>query len=94
MHEFTSRLPLVSFDGNYDKLIGQSTEESLLSGGILGAIAEVDGFIDRYKTKYPDITICLTGGDSVFFAKHLKNRIFAHPHLVVMGLNEILIFNS
>ena len=94
LQHFTDKLPLVPFNENFDKLIGQSTEESILSGVLNGILQEADGIINEYKKLYPDLTIVVTGGDIDFFAKHLKNRIFAHPHLVLLGLNEILIYNS
>jgi type III pantothenate kinase len=94
LQHFTDKLPLISMPEDFDKLIGQNTEESILSGVIIGILQETDGVINEYKKLYPDLTIVVTGGDTDFFAKHLKNRIFAHPHLVLVGLNEILIYNS
>lgn len=94
LQHFTDKLPLISMPDDFDKLIGQNTEESILSGVINGILQETDGVINEYKKLYPDLTIVVTGGDTDFFVKHLKNRIFAHPHLVLVGLNEILIYNS
>jgi type III pantothenate kinase len=94
LQHFTDKLPLVFFNAGFDKLIGQTTEESILSGVINGILQETDGIINEYKKLYPDLTIVVTGGDTDFFAKHLKNRIFTHPNLVLTGLNETLIFNS
>lgn len=94
LQQFTDKLPLVNFNGDFDKLVGQNTEESILSGVINGILQETDGVINEYKKLYPDLTIVITGGDTDFFAKRLKNRIFAHPYLVLVGLNETLIFNS
>ena len=94
LQQFTDKLPLVPFDENFNKLIGETTQESILSGVINGILQEVEGTINEYKKLYPDLTIVITGGDTDFFAKHLKNRIFTHPDLVLIGLNEILIFNS
>jgi type III pantothenate kinase len=94
LQHFTDKLPLVAFNENFNKLIGQTTEESILSGVINGILQEADGIVNEYKKLYPDLTIVVSGGDTDFFAKHLKNRIFAHPHLVLVGLNEILIYNS
>lgn len=91
---FTDKLPLVNAKTDYNKLIGNTTEESILSGVINGIIHETDGIINEYKNIYPDLTIVVSGGDTDFFAKRLKNRIFAHPYLILNGLNEILIFNS
>lgn len=94
LQHFTDKLPLVNLKGDFNKLIGNTTEESILSGVINGIINETEGVINEYKKNYPDLTIVVTGGDTEFFAKRLKNRIFAHPHLILNGLNEILIFNS
>ena len=92
MHTFTAKLPLVKkTEINY--LTGKSTEESVLSGVINGCIAELDGIIDRYKEKYPDLKVVAGGGDIFFFDKKLKNRIFATENLVLRGLNEILKYN-
>lgn len=94
LQHFTDKLPLVPFDENFNKLIGDTTQESILSGVMNGILQEAEGTINEYKKLYPDLTIVITGGDTDFFAKHLKNRIFTHPNLVLIGLNEILIFNS
>ncbi len=94
LQHFTDKLPLINFNAEFEKLIGQTTEDSILSGVINGILQETEGVINEYKKLYPDLTIVITGGDTDFFAKRLKNRIFAHPHLVLVGLNEILIYNS
>jgi hypothetical protein len=52
-----------------DKLTGQDTGESILSGVLNGALAEVTGIIGMYKKKYPDIRIILTGGNANYFEK-------------------------
>lgn len=93
MNYYTSRLPLIEMNTDYNKLIGQTTEESILSGALIGAAAEVDEFINRYKEQYPGLIVVLTGGDSPYLAKQLKNRIFARPELVLAGLNTILNYN-
>lgn len=93
LHTFTSRLPLLQIDEDFNTLIGTSSNESILSGIQLGAIAEVEGFIEQYKKNYPDINIVLTGGDVNFFEKRLKKPIFADSFLILRGLNAILEFN-
>jgi type III pantothenate kinase len=89
----TSKLPLVSFTDSEIELIGNNTENSILSGVLNGSVAEIDGTINSYKAKFPDTLILLTGGDCDFFAKRLKNSIFAHQNLVLKGLNDILNYN-
>jgi type III pantothenate kinase len=93
IHTFTSRLPLLDIDEDFNKLVGTTSNESILSGVQLGAIAEVEGIIDQYKQIYPDITIIITGGDVNFFEKRLKKPIFADSFLVLKGLNAILEYN-
>ncbi len=93
MHTFTSRLPLLEVDEKWDDLIGKDSNESIVSGAQLGAIAEVDGIITQYKQQYPDIKVVLTGGDVNFFEKRLKNSIFADQNLILKGLNVILDYN-
>lgn len=93
IHTFTSRLPLLEMDENFNELIGTTTNESILSGVQLGAVAEVEGFIAQYKQIYPDIMILITGGDVNFFEKRLKKPIFADSFLILKGLNAILEYN-
>ena len=92
VHTFTARLPLVNPAEN-PELIGNSTETSIQSGIVNGTVAEIDGIIDRYKHKYPDLQVILCGGDAPFFENKLKASIFASPDLVLIGLNTILIHN-
>ena len=93
LHQFTSKLPLVKSDFLYTELIGTNTTNSILSGVLNGSIAEIDGIINDYKSQFTDIICVLTGGDSEFLAKRLKNSIFAHQNLVLKGLNDILNYN-
>ena len=93
MHTFTSRLPLLEVDEKTDILIGTTSNESIVSGAQKGAVAEVDGIIEEYKSQYPDIKVLLTGGDVNFFEKRLKNSIFADQNLILKGLNVILDYN-
>lgn len=96
LNHFTSRLPLVNPKKMRSRTIrtGSTTADSILSGVVNGMTYEMDGFISDYKNKYPDIQIILTGGDTFFFAKRLKNSIFAAPELTLIGLNEILKHNA
>lgn len=94
MHDYTAKLPLLSLNNNYATLIGTTTETSITTGVQLGAIAEIDGFINYYTAQYPQLKVLLTGGDSSYFEKHLKSKIFADELLLVKGLNYILNLNS
>ena len=93
IHNFTEHLPLIK-PKDFDTLIGQNTEESILSGILNGIRAEADGIIERYKNECGEIIVILTGGDTKFFDKKLKSSIFVVPNLVLIGLNVILNFNA
>lgn len=90
---FTSKLPEVPFNEEY-KLIGDSTVDSILAGVLNGVVNEVDGYILTLKHQHPDLVVVFTGGDSIFFEKKLKNSIFVHPNIVILGLNRILNYNA
>ena len=92
MNAFTAKLPLVKQEKE-PVLLGFSTKTSLQSGGQMGAVMEVEGFIRRYRAEFGKINVVLTGGDADFFANHLKTKIFVNPNLVLCGLNKILTYN-
>jgi type III pantothenate kinase len=93
LQTFTSKLPLVEADFSYNELVGNNTQNSILSGVVSGSVAEIDGIISQYKLQFTDIICVLTGGDSEYLAKRLKNSIFTHQNLVLKGLNDILNYN-
>ena len=93
MNHYTEKLPLIETDKNYDKLTGQNTAESILSGALIGSACEVDAMIDRYSQSHPNLQVVLTGGDSDYLCKQLKNRFFANQNILLYGLNTILNFN-
>lgn len=94
MNHYTQALPLVDTDKNYNKLTGQSTAESLLSGALVGAACEADAMIDRYREQYGDLQVVVTGGDGDYLCGQLKNRFFASQNILLIGLNVILNYNS
>lgn len=94
MHHFTARLPLVTVAAELGDWLGDSTENAIRNGGQLGALLEVEGFIQQATVKFPSLRVVLTGGDADFFVKHSKTKIFAHQNLVLIGLNQILQYNA
>jgi type III pantothenate kinase len=93
LQAFTAKLPLVKADWNFP-LAGYDTRTNILSGVILGMAKEVDGIIEAYEEKYDNFNVLLSGGDSVYFTRHLKKKIFADPHLIYKGLYAISAFNQ
>jgi type III pantothenate kinase len=90
---FTEKLPLLE-KNEQNPLVGIDTNSSIHSGVINGLISEITGVIERYKSEFGDLTIVLTGGDTYFLSKRLKNSIFANPNFLQEGLNSILIYNT
>ncbi|HNQ27055.1 MAG TPA: type III pantothenate kinase [Aquaticitalea sp.] len=93
LNVFTAKLPYLEPEFT-DIRIGDTTKASIHSGVIFGVLDEIDGAIGAYKVKYPDLTVILTGGNSNFLSKQLKNSIFANSNFLLEGLNHILEFNS
>jgi type III pantothenate kinase len=87
LHAFTAKLPLLSIE-DITALIGTSTKGSIHSGVINGLVHEIDGFIDEYKALGSKFIIILTGGDTEFLAKRLKNTIFANSNFLLESLNQ------
>ncbi len=92
LHAFTDKLPLVKAEEHYS-FVGYNTRQSILSGVLEGALAEVDGMIASYAARYGNFNVLLTGGNLVFFASRLKNKIFASPYLMYKGLKSIAEYN-
>lgn len=93
MHDLTAKLPIVEADWNFP-LIGYDTRTNILSGVLQGMASEIDGIIDEYKTKFEKFNVLLTGGDTANFVRHLKNKIFADPWLILKGLYAISKYNE
>ncbi|MBS1652895.1 MAG: type III pantothenate kinase [Bacteroidetes bacterium] len=94
LNEHTHALPLLNFNKDYSNPIGTNTHESILSGALNGTIFEVEGMIKHYQTKYKNLQVCLTGGDSDYLSKHLKNRFFASQNLILTGINLALNYQN
>jgi type III pantothenate kinase len=104
MHHFTKRLPLISKNQEATPpipntgdipppFLGDNTENAMRNGGVYGAVWEMEGFIRLCRKYFRPLRVILTGGDADFFAKNIKTKIFAHPNLVLAGLNKILQYN-
>ena len=93
LHNYTAKLPLlVKENPNY--IIGDSTNKSIHSGIINGVCAEINFFIDSHNSKNENFIIILTGGDSDFLAKRLKNTIFANSNFLLESLVHTYQFNQ
>jgi type III pantothenate kinase len=93
MQTFTAKLPLVQADWNFP-LIGYDTKTNLQSGVIEGITYEIDGFVEAYSAKYSNFNVVLTGGDTAYFARKLKSRIFADYNFLFKGLYALSEVNN
>ena len=87
LHNYTAKLPLLELEtpGSY---IGDTTAQAIHSGVVNGFVYEIDGFIDEYRRNFSNFIIILTGGDTEFLAKRLKNTIFANSNFLLESLNQ------
>ncbi len=89
LNTFTDRLPLLDTSWPND-FCAASTDASLQSGVLFGALFEMIGMVDSYKHDHPSLLVLLTGGDAALFEDKLKMSIFVHPELNLIGLHSIL----
>lgn len=92
MAHFTAQLPLVK-PQKLNSFVGQTTKTAMQTGVLYGVLHELSGFRVQYETKYGNIEVIVTGGDTSYFESQFKNKIFAQPNLVFIGLNKILNYN-
>jgi type III pantothenate kinase len=98
LNHFTDKLPLLTYQ-SFDKLIGDNTDESILSGVLNGTEEEVRGIMERYRRQYPQLKVVFTGGFMKFFERIFNisgkenSSIFADSFLVLKGLNRVLNYN-
>ena len=93
LHDYTSRLPMC--EPTDERLsYGRTTREAIEQGVMQGIVNEIEGYISAFLSKNVKLSIIFTGGDAKFFAKRIKNTIFAKCDLVICGLNTILDYNA
>lgn len=95
LHTFTAKLPLIDIEGvEKAPVLGRSTEESILAGTLGATLLALAGYVALYREKAPGLRVLLTGGDAErLMASGAKG--WEHvPHLTLIGLNEIMIYNE
>ena len=81
LNKYSRSLPRIATPEKTDP-VGTSLEGSIASGVISGILFEIEG----YLALHPENIAVFTGGDANYFAKRMKNSIFAVCNLVLMGL--------
>ena len=95
LHTFTAKLPLIDIEGvEKAPVLGRSTEESILAGTLGATLLALAGYVALYKEKAPGLRVLLTGGDAEKLMASGANGWEYVPHLTLIGLNEILIYNE
>ncbi|MBP8822727.1 MAG: type III pantothenate kinase [Flavobacteriales bacterium] len=92
MHAYSARLPLVDPHPG-TPLLGTGTASSLAAGCHHGLLMELAGFIGAFRQQHRHLAVVLTGGDAPNAARALKNGIFAHPTLTLIGLHAIALYD-
>lgn len=94
LHEKTGNLPLLHLPDSAFGATSDTTEDAVRNGVAAGITFEIEGYATRLGAEYEDLCIIFTGGDADYFAKQVKNPIFAQYDLVAIGLNRILEYNA
>ena len=76
------------------KIIAHDTKSSLDIGVVLGIQLEIEGFISKYKTIFPDLKVIITGGDAKVLSGKIKNTIFTHSNYTFKGLDYLIEYNK
>ncbi len=93
LHDYTACLPRCRAS-EVEQLVGRTTEEAVVHG-VMNALAfEIEGYIARMSAEWGDLCVIFTGGDAKYFAKRIKNTIFANCNLVFCGLERILEYDA
>ena len=94
LHNFTAGLPLLNNISSAAPVLGQDTAAAITSGVLHGACAELEEMINKFEADLGPFRTIICGGDTKFFETKIKRPIFVVPELVLIGLNEILLYNA
>ena len=108
LQRMTKKLPLVDVDENeLIPLFGKNTRDAIAAGVVRGVAYEVKGYMRtlREKTVSPDsakhgFQTFLTGGNAPYILNNVRSsrsenrQLRYEKHLVLIGLNTILVYNK
>lgn len=101
LQRMTKKLPLVDVDENeLIPLFGKNTRDAISAGVVRGVAYEVKGYMRTLREKTPHFQTYLTGGNAPYILHNTrtsrteKREIHHEKHLVLIGLNTILVFNK
>lgn len=75
------------------KISGKNSEDAIILGVFNGLLAEIKHFINHFQSKFENLNIYITGGNSLYFYNLLKENDFSlilQENLVNDGIKVIL----
>ena len=101
LQRMTKKLPLVEVDENeLIPLFSKNTRDAIAAGVICGVSYEVKGYMRTLKEKTPHYRTFITGGNAAFVINNVRKSrtetrtLQYEKNLVLIGLNEILVYNK
>ena len=101
LQRMTKKLPLVEVGENeLIPLFGKNTRDAIAAGVIRGLAYEVKGYMRTLSEKVPHFQTYLTGGNAPYILNNVrssrseKRELHFEKHLVLIGLNRILVANK
>ena len=101
LQRMTKKLPLVETDENeLIPLFGKNTRDAIAAGVIRGVAYEVKGYMRTLTEKVPHFKTFLTGGNAPYILRNVrsskteKRELLFEKNLVLIGLNNILVYNK
>lgn len=101
LQRMTKKLPLVEVGENeLIPLFGKNTRDAIAAGVIRGVAYEVKGYMRTLREKTTHFQTYITGGNASFIlnatrsSRTEKREIHHERHLVLIGLNTILVYNK
>ncbi|MEE0923361.1 MAG: type III pantothenate kinase [Paludibacteraceae bacterium] len=101
LQRMTKKLPLVEVGENeLIPLFGKNTRDAIAAGVIRGVAYEVKGYMRTLREKTTHFQTYMTGGNASVIinatrsSRTEKREIHHEKHLVLIGLNTILVYNK
>jgi type III pantothenate kinase len=101
LSRMTKKLPLVEAEENeLIPLFGKNTRDAIAAGVIRGVAYEVKGYMRTLREKMPHFRTFLTGGNAPYILNNVRTSLTEEralqyeKHLVLIGLNTILVYNK
>lgn len=101
LQRMTKKLPMVEVEeSELIPLFGKNTRDAIAAGVIRGVAYEVKGYMRTLKEKMQHFQTYLTGGNAPYILRTTrtsrteKREIHYEKHLVLIGLNTILVYNK